>query len=212
MASLLQNDDGQSQSQAHFMRVLKFTAAAISCAGTATLQARQLLITQTAAPFGENALTQATSGLATAYSLGSVVEFFLSPTFGRLSDRFGRKPMMLFLMVGPALMRAMCALVRKPFIRIRLLTLGLNVLVAASVAMFGHPQVRFLKKKCCDKSEKRDWAWGCDGYVVYSNASIQGFTSLDLLRWLDFASARAVGNSPQLFCPTALLRSTGKKG
>lgn len=142
MASLLQNDDGQSQSQAHFMRVLKFTAAAISCAGTATLQARQLLITQTAAPFGENALTQATSGLATAYSLGSVVEFFLSPTFGRLSDRFGRKPMMLFLMVGPALMRAMCALVKKPFFRIRLLTLGLNVLVAASVAMFGHPQVR----------------------------------------------------------------------
>eukprot|EP00434_Breviolum_minutum_P021615 symbB.v1.2.019078.t1/scaffold1542.1/size112718/13 len=136
MASLLQNDDGQSQSQAHFMRVLKFTAAAISCAGTATLQARQLLITQTAAPFGENALTQATSGLATAYSLGSVVEFFLSPTFGRLSDRFGRKPMMLFLMVGPALMRAMCALVKKPFFRIRLLWLDFASARAVGIQPF----------------------------------------------------------------------------
>lgn len=102
---------------------LRAIAAAISCAGTATLQARQLLITQTAAPFGESALTQATSGLATAYSLGSVVEFFLSPSFGRLSDRFGRKPVMLFLMIGPALMRALCAVVKEPFFRIRLLTL-----------------------------------------------------------------------------------------
>lgn len=102
---------------------LRAIAAAISCAGTATLQARQLLITQTAAPFGESALTQATSGLATAYSLGSVVEFFLSPSFGRLSDRFGRKPVMLFLMIGPALMRALCAVVKEPFFRIRLLWL-----------------------------------------------------------------------------------------
>ncbi len=151
MASLLQNDDGQSQSQAHFMRVLKFTAAAISCAGTATLQARQLLITQTAAPFGENALTQATSGLATAYSLGSVVEFFLSPTFGRLSDRFGRKPMMLFLMVGPALMRAMCALVKKPFFRIRLLTLSLKNVAGGVWA----PPSRLFFLKCCDKKGQK---------------------------------------------------------
>ena len=128
MASLKKKDQEDSSLARHngadnFMVSLRAIAAAISCAGTATLQARQLLITQTATPFGESALTQATSGLATAYSLGSVVEFFLSPSFGRVSDRFGRKPVMLFLMIGPALMRALCAVVKEPFLRIRLLTL-----------------------------------------------------------------------------------------
>ncbi|CAJ1363533.1 unnamed protein product, partial [Effrenium voratum] len=108
---------------ANFMAVLRATAAAISCAGTATLQARQLLITQTAQPLGEEAVVQATSGLATAYSLGSVVEFFLSPVFGSLSERYGRKPMVLFLMIGPAIMRVLCATVTQPVARIRLLWL-----------------------------------------------------------------------------------------
>ena len=107
----------------HFLLVLRATASAISCAGIATLQARQLLITQTATPLGEAAVIQATSGLATAYSLGSVAEFFLSPVFGRMSDRFGRKPIMLFFMVGPAIMRTLCALVEHPVTRIRLLPL-----------------------------------------------------------------------------------------
>ena len=107
----------------YFLLVLKATSAAISSAGIATLQARQLLITQTAGPLGEDAVVQATSGLATAYSLGSVVEFFLSPLFGKLSDRFGRKPIMLFFMIGPAIMRTLCALVEQPMARIRLLPL-----------------------------------------------------------------------------------------
>lgn len=115
-------------SEAQFMRSLRATTAAIFAAGTATLQARQLLITQTATPFGEATVTQATSGLATAYSLGSVVEFFLSPLFGRLSDRMGRKPLVLFLMIGPAIMRSLCALIQQPYARIRLLTLGLNAI------------------------------------------------------------------------------------
>eukprot|EP00438_Fugacium_kawagutii_P035585 Skav224925 [mRNA] locus=scaffold2105:37197:41115:+ [translate_table: standard] len=128
MTSLVQKDQAvlssiRSNNADNFMHMLRAIAAAISCAGTATLQARQLLITQTAAPFGEGALTQATSGLATAYSLGSVVEFFLSPSFGRFSDRFGRKPVMLFLMIGPALMRTLCAMVKDPYFRIRLLWL-----------------------------------------------------------------------------------------
>lgn len=49
------------------------------------------------------------------------------------------------------------------------------------------PMVTF---KCCDKREFLVIFWGCDG-----------FTFLDL-RWLDFASARAVGNSPQLLVRT----------
>ncbi|CAE7291228.1 tetA [Symbiodinium sp. CCMP2456] len=106
-----------------FMRILRATASAISCAGVATLQARQLLITQTASPLGEAAVVQATSGLATAYSLGSVAEFFLSPVFGKMSDRFGRKPILLFFMIGPAIMRTLCALVEQPVARIRLLWL-----------------------------------------------------------------------------------------
>ncbi|CAE7263106.1 tetA [Symbiodinium microadriaticum] len=107
----------------HFLLALRATASAISCAGVATLQARQLLITQTASPLGEAAVVQATSGLATAYSLGSVAEFFLSPVFGKMSDRFGRKPILLFFMIGPAIMRTLCALVEQPVARIRLLWL-----------------------------------------------------------------------------------------
>ena len=109
-----------------FMRILRATASAISCAGVATLQARQLLITQTASPLGEAAVVQATSGLATAYSLGSVAEFFLSPVFGKMSDRFGRKPILLFFMIGPAIMRTLCALVEQPVARIRLLPLSFS--------------------------------------------------------------------------------------
>ncbi|CAK9048756.1 unnamed protein product [Durusdinium trenchii] len=121
MAAMANTQD-QSRTE-HFMRALRVTVAAISGAGTATLQARQLLITKTAEPYGEDAVVEATTGLATAYSLGSVIEFILSPLFGRLSDRFGRKPLVLFLMIGPACMRTLCAVVNRPRARIRLLWL-----------------------------------------------------------------------------------------
>lgn len=121
MAAMANTQD-QSRTE-HFMRALRVTVAAISGAGTATLQARQLLITKTAEPYGEDAVVEATTGLATAYSLGSVIEFILSPLFGRLSDRFGRKPLVLFLMIGPACMRTLCAVVNRPRARIRLLIL-----------------------------------------------------------------------------------------
>ena len=120
----------------HFLLALRATASAISCAGVATLQARQLLITQTASPLGEAAVVQATSGLATAYSLGSVAEFFLSPVFGKMSDRFGRKPILLFFMIGPAIMRTLCALVEQPVARIRLLPLSFSHLHSSSFASF----------------------------------------------------------------------------
>jgi len=119
-----------------FMRILRATASAISCAGVATLQARQLLITQTASPLGEAAVVQATSGLATAYSLGSVAEFFLSPVFGKMSDRFGRKPILLFFMIGPAIMRTLCALVEQPVARIRLLWLDFASARAVGIQPF----------------------------------------------------------------------------
>ena len=69
-----------------------------------------------------------------------VVEFFLSPVFGSLSERYGRKPMVLFLMIGPAIMRVLCATVTQPVARIRLLTLGLEELsVAVGPNRFGIP-------------------------------------------------------------------------
>jgi len=120
----------------HFLLALRATASAISCAGVATLQARQLLITQTASPLGEAAVVQATSGLATAYSLGSVAEFFLSPVFGKMSDRFGRKPILLFFMIGPAIMRTLCALVEQPVARIRLLWLDFASARAVGIQPF----------------------------------------------------------------------------
>jgi len=94
------------------MTILRPAMVTILAAGTATLQARQLLITQTAQPLGKEAVTAATAGLATAFSVGSFVEFLLSPTYGKISDRFGRKPLFLSFLIGPALMRTLCVLVK----------------------------------------------------------------------------------------------------
>lgn len=106
-----------------FEFVLQSAMVSIFAAGLATMQARQLLITQTAQPLGEASVTMAVSGLATAYSLGSLAELFLSPSFGKLSDRIGRKPVLLSLLVGPAIMRSISALVQRPMLRIRMLWL-----------------------------------------------------------------------------------------
>eukprot|EP00746_Dinoflagellata_sp_MGD_P090435 gnl/MRDRNA2_/MRDRNA2_35719_c0_seq1.p1 gnl/MRDRNA2_/MRDRNA2_35719_c0~~gnl/MRDRNA2_/MRDRNA2_35719_c0_seq1.p1 ORF type:complete len:410 (-),score=35.18 gnl/MRDRNA2_/MRDRNA2_35719_c0_seq1:332-1525(-) len=65
----------------------------------------------------------ATSGLATAFSVGSMIEIFISPYFGRFSDRYGRKPLLLSFLVGPTLMRTLCVLIKHPMTRIRLLWL-----------------------------------------------------------------------------------------
>jgi len=105
------------------MTILRPAMVTILAAGTATLQARQLLITQTAQPLGKEAVTAATAGLATAFSVGSFVEFLLSPTYGKISDRFGRKPLFLSFLIGPALMRTLCVLVKSPWLRIRVLWL-----------------------------------------------------------------------------------------
>lgn len=105
------------------MRILRLVMTGVFSAGTATMQARQLLITSTAMPLGEAAVLAATTGLATAYSLGSLAEFLLSPLLGKSSDHWGRKPVLLSLFVGPACMRLLCATVRHPGTRIRLLWL-----------------------------------------------------------------------------------------
>eukprot|EP00439_Symbiodinium_sp_Y106_P076094 s563_g15.t1 len=142
-AMVSRNSSRNTAQDQHFLLALRATASAISCAGVATLQARQLLITQTASPLGEaavvqatTAVVQATSGLATAYSLGSVAEFFLSPVFGKMSDRFGRKPILLFFMIGPAIMRTLCALVEQPVARIRLLWLDFASARAVGIQPF----------------------------------------------------------------------------
>mmetsp|Transcript_27442 Transcript_27442/g.68728 ORF Transcript_27442/g.68728 Transcript_27442/m.68728 type:complete len:389 (+) Transcript_27442:41-1207(+) len=115
--------DDAAGSTSSFEVVLQSAMVAILAAGTATMQARQLLITQSAEPFGEAAVISANTGLATAYSLGSLAELLLSPTFGSLSDRFGRKPVLLSLLVGPACMRFLCAMITEPRLRIRMLWL-----------------------------------------------------------------------------------------
>lgn len=97
--------------------------ALILAAGYANLQARQVLIAQTAKPLGEKAVMMATSGLATAFSVGSMIEVFISPYFGRFSDRYGRKPLLLSFLVGPTVMRMLCVLIKHPMTRIRLLWL-----------------------------------------------------------------------------------------
>eukprot|EP00404_Azadinium_spinosum_P000177 CAMPEP_0180418144 /NCGR_PEP_ID=MMETSP1036_2-20121128/1410_1 /TAXON_ID=632150 /ORGANISM="Azadinium spinosum, Strain 3D9" /LENGTH=270 /DNA_ID=CAMNT_0022423221 /DNA_START=90 /DNA_END=900 /DNA_ORIENTATION=- len=103
------------------MTVLRPAMITILAAGTATLQARQLLIAQTAKPMGEAAVMSATAGLATAFSLGSFLEFLISPTYGKISDRFGRKPLFLSFLIGPALVRTLCVLITNPYLRIRTL-------------------------------------------------------------------------------------------
>jgi len=114
-------DDEQETSG--FMTILRPAMVTILAAGTATLQARQLLITQTAQPLGPEGVTAATAGLATAFSVGSFVEFLLSPTYGKISERFGRKPLFLSFLIGPALMRTLCVMVKNPWLRIRVLWL-----------------------------------------------------------------------------------------
>eukprot|EP00404_Azadinium_spinosum_P034115 CAMPEP_0180663228 /NCGR_PEP_ID=MMETSP1037_2-20121125/59835_1 /TAXON_ID=632150 /ORGANISM="Azadinium spinosum, Strain 3D9" /LENGTH=431 /DNA_ID=CAMNT_0022690987 /DNA_START=68 /DNA_END=1364 /DNA_ORIENTATION=+ len=124
------------------MTVLRPAMITILAAGTATLQARQLLIAQTAKPMGEAAVMSATAGLATAFSLGSFLEFLISPTYGKISDRFGRKPLFLSFLIGPALVRTLCVLITNPYLRIRTLwidfalarVIGVQPTMAAAMA------------------------------------------------------------------------------
>jgi len=105
------------------MQCLQPSMALILAAGYANLQARLLLTAQTAQPMGEKAVMEATKGLASAFSVGSMLEFLTSPILGRISDQYGRKPLMLSLLVGPTIMRALCVLVKHPTARLWLLWL-----------------------------------------------------------------------------------------
>mmetsp|Transcript_85696 Transcript_85696/g.239500 ORF Transcript_85696/g.239500 Transcript_85696/m.239500 type:complete len:474 (+) Transcript_85696:62-1483(+) len=116
-------DEEERVDAKRFEVVLQSAMVGVLAAGTATLQARQLLVTQTATPLGEEAVLAASGGLARAYSLGSLAELFLSPSFGRFSERFGRKPVLLSLLVGPACMRSLCVAIKQPSTRIRMLCL-----------------------------------------------------------------------------------------
>lgn len=104
-----------------FMTVLNPAMLTILAAGTATLQARQMLIAQTAQPLGAEAVTNATKGLATAFSIGSLVEFLVSPLYGKISESVGRKPLFLSFLIGPAAMRTLCVITKPPNLRIPLL-------------------------------------------------------------------------------------------
>lgn len=105
------------------MRVIQPSVFLLLAAGYANLQARQMLITHTVQHMGEEVVLSATRGLATSFSIGSIIEFFLSPYFGRFSDRFGRKPMLISFLVGPTIMRTLCVLVKQPQARVYLLWL-----------------------------------------------------------------------------------------
>eukprot|EP00427_Karlodinium_veneficum_P003929 CAMPEP_0169171368 /NCGR_PEP_ID=MMETSP1015-20121227/62687_1 /TAXON_ID=342587 /ORGANISM="Karlodinium micrum, Strain CCMP2283" /LENGTH=157 /DNA_ID=CAMNT_0009244579 /DNA_START=18 /DNA_END=488 /DNA_ORIENTATION=- len=83
-----------------FMNVLRPAMFTVMAAGTATLQARQMLIAQTAQPLGPETVAMATQGLATAFSVGSLVELFVSPIYGQISEKFGRKPLFCSFLVG----------------------------------------------------------------------------------------------------------------
>mmetsp|Transcript_100070 Transcript_100070/g.173730 ORF Transcript_100070/g.173730 Transcript_100070/m.173730 type:complete len:424 (+) Transcript_100070:65-1336(+) len=112
----------QSKEEADkMMAVLSPAMLTILAAGTATLQARQMLIAQTAQPMGAEAVTAATKGLATAFSIGSLVEFLISPIFGKMSEKYGRKPIFLSFLLGPAATRALCVLIKPPNLRIPML-------------------------------------------------------------------------------------------
>lgn len=112
----------QSKEEADkMMAVLSPAMLTILAAGTATLQARQMLIAQTAQPLGAEAVTNATKGLATAFSIGSLVEFLISPMFGKISEMYGRKPLFLAFLIGPATTRALCVLIKPPDVRIPML-------------------------------------------------------------------------------------------
>jgi len=103
-----------SQEAQRFMLVLRPAMLIVMSAATATMQARQLLISQTAAELGPEAVTAATKGLATAFSAGSLIEFFASPIYGKFSETFGRRPLFLGFLIGPAISRTLCVLVRDP--------------------------------------------------------------------------------------------------
>lgn len=139
------------------MRAIRPSMALLFAAGYANLQARQLLITQTVQPMGEAAVLSATRGLATSFSIGSIIEFFLSPYFGRFSDRVGRKPMLLSFLVGPSIIRSLCVLVKRPQTRVYLLwldfmsvrTIGLqptqavvSTMISDVVPVSGQPRAR----------------------------------------------------------------------
>eukprot|EP00931_Biecheleriopsis_adriatica_P072909 TRINITY_DN47291_c0_g1_i1.p1 TRINITY_DN47291_c0_g1~~TRINITY_DN47291_c0_g1_i1.p1 ORF type:complete len:433 (+),score=41.93 TRINITY_DN47291_c0_g1_i1:53-1351(+) len=102
------------QEARRFMFVLRPAMLVVMSAGTATMQARQLLVSQTVAHQGPETVTMATKGLATAFSVGSLIEFFISPIYGKISETFGRKPLFLGFLIGPAISRMLCVLVRDP--------------------------------------------------------------------------------------------------
>src|SRR5690242_14874424 len=60
-----------------------------------------------AARFGINAL-----GISLLFTCYSIAQFFATPILGRLSDRFGRKPLLLFSIAGTALSLALLALTK----------------------------------------------------------------------------------------------------
>lgn len=117
---------------ARFEAVLQSAMAVLLTAGTATMQARSLLLTATAQPLGEEAVLRANAGLSTAFSLGSLLELLVGPNLQKLSDRVGRKRVFMALLTGPALVRTLCILIKEPWMRIRMLQLDF-----ASVGIVG---------------------------------------------------------------------------
>jgi MFS family permease len=104
-----------------FMNVLRPAMFTVMAAGTATLQARQMLIAQTAQPLGPETVAMATQGLATAFSVGSLVELFVSPIYGQISEKFGRKPLFCSFLVIPATTRVLCVAISEPKLAIPML-------------------------------------------------------------------------------------------
>jgi MFS family permease len=104
-----------------FMTVLRPAMFTVMAAGTATLQARQMLIAQTAQPLGPEMVQKATAGLATAFSVGSLIELFISPVYGQISENFGRKPLFCSFLVIPATTRVLCVAISEPSMAIPML-------------------------------------------------------------------------------------------
>lgn len=118
MAELVSSEADEGKK---FMKVLRPAMFTVMAAGTATLQARQMLIAQTAQPLGPETVAMATKGLATAFSVGSLVELFVSPIYGQISEAFGRKPLFCSFLVIPATTRVLCVAISEPNIAIPML-------------------------------------------------------------------------------------------